>query len=81
MNHYEDEKEEFEKTKLLCRFLNPMAAAEIFDKKKVVHTESTKSTMFEEMSKNMKHKYTPEELEAIMKDPKHYADLDVIKPA
>ena len=84
MNHYKDVDEAFEETKLLCRFLNPTAAAEIFDKltdRKIVRTESTESLMYEQMSKDLKSRYTPEELQAIMKDPKHYAELDVIKPA
>lgn len=81
MNHYKDEEEDFEKTKLLCRFLNPAAAVEIFDKRKVERTESTESMMYEQMAKDLKHRYSPEELQAIMKDPKHYAELDVIKPA
>lgn len=58
-----------------------MAAAEIFDKKKVEVTVSTDDYFFKQMSQDLKGKYTPEELEAIMKDPKHYTELDVIKPA
>lgn len=81
MNHYKDEEEDFEKTKILCRFLNPTAAAAIWDKKKVERTESTESLLFDQMSKDLKNRYTPEELQAIMKDPKHYAELDVIERA
>lgn len=58
-----------------------MAASEIFDKKKVERTVSTDSDFYKQMSQSMKGKYTPEELEAIMKDPKHYAELDVIERA
>ena len=79
MNHYKDEEEDFEKTKLLCRFLNPDAAATIFDKKQVEVTVSTESVLFEQMSKDLKGKYSPEELEAMMKDPKHYSSLDKIQ--
>lgn len=81
MNHFRDEEENFEKTKLLCRFLNPAAAAAIFDRKTVEVTVSTESSMFDQMAKDLKGKYTPQELEAMMKDPKHYAGLDVIEKA
>lgn len=80
MNHFKDEEDDFEKTKLLCRFLNPMAAATIFDKKEV-ETISTQGLLFDQMAKDLKGKYSPQELEAIMKDPKHYAELDVIEKA
>lgn len=79
MNHFKDEEEDFEKTKLLCRFLNPQAAQVIFDGKTVDVTTSSKETLFDQMSKDLKGRYTPQELEAIMKDPKHYAELDVIE--
>lgn len=79
MNHFKDDAEDFEKTKLLCRFLNPAAAIAIFDKKAMDVTVSTESTMFDAMAKDLKGKYTPQELEAIMKDPKHYSELDVIE--
>jgi len=58
-----------------------MAAASIFDKKEVEVTVSTDNVFYEQMSKDLKGRYSPEELEAIMKDPKHYTELDVIKPA
>jgi hypothetical protein len=80
MNHFEDVKEDFEQTKLLCRFLNPIAAQTLFDKKQE-RTESTEDVFYDQMSKDLKHKYTPQELAAIMKDPKHYAELDVIEQA
>jgi len=66
---------------LLCRFLNPAAAETIFDGKKVEKTESTKDTMFENMARDLKGKYTPEELQAMMDDPKHYEGLDRIEKA
>jgi hypothetical protein len=81
MNYLKDEEDDFEKTKLLCRFLNPIAAAQLFDKQKVEITVSTESVLYDQMSKDLKSKYTPQELEAIMKDPKHYAGLDVIEKA
>ena len=80
MNHFKDEEEDFEKTKLLCRFMNPAAAAEFWDKKDHVDmTVSTEDVLFKQMSKDLKGKYTPEELQAIMNDPKHYSELDVIE--
>lgn len=81
MNHFKDVEEDFEVTKLLCRFVNPMAASEVFDKKKIEVTTSTDDLFYKQMSEDLKGRYTPEELEAIMKDPKHYTELDVIKPA
>ena len=81
MNHFKDEEEDFEKTKLLCRFLNPQAAQAIFDKKTVEVTVSTESVLFDQMAKDLKGKYSPQELETIMKDPKHYAELDRIEQA
>jgi hypothetical protein len=65
----------------LCRFLNPQAAETIFDGKKVEKTESTKDTMFENMAKDLKGKYTPEELQAMMDDPARYSNLDRIEKA
>jgi len=65
----------------LCRFLNPKAAEVIFDGKKTDVTISTESTLFDQMSKDLKGKYTAEELAAIMKDPKHYSELDIIEKA
>jgi hypothetical protein len=81
MNNFKDDEEDFEKTKLLCRFLNPEAAASIFDKKTVDVTTSTESVLFDQMSNDLKGKYSPQELEAIMKDPKHYSELDRIEQA
>lgn len=80
MNHFKDQEEDFEKFKMLCRFMNPDAAAIIFDKKEVIKTESTEN-MFEEMSKDLKGKYTPEELQAMLEDPEHYQTLDKIERA
>ncbi|MGH7974983.1 MAG: hypothetical protein ACREBR_05630 [bacterium] len=81
MNHFKDEEDDFEKTKLLCRFVNPQAASIFWDKKETETTISTESLLYNQMAKDLKHKYTPQELEAFMSDPKHYAELDVIKGA
>ena len=80
-NHFKDQEEEFESTKILCRFLNPAAAKDIWDKKDTETTTSTKDTMFDAMAKDLKGKYTPEELQAMMDDPKRYAGYDVIEKA
>lgn len=61
--------------------MNPQAAEMIFDGKKVEKTESTKDMMFEVMAKDLKGKYTPEELQAMMDDPKHFSELDRIEKA
>lgn len=81
MNHFKDEEEEWKKQELLCRFINPTAAAEVFDQKLVEKTVSTEDVLFDQMSKDLKGRYTPEELAEIMKDPKHYAELDRIEKA
>ena len=81
MNHLQDEQEEWKKQELLCTFINPQAASTLFGKKDVETTESTKDVMFDQISKDLGHRYTPEELEAIMKDPKHYSELDRIEKA
>ena len=65
----------------MCRFLNPQAASAFFDGKHVEVTTSNKDILFDQMAKDLKGKYTPEELEAIMKDPKHYSELDRIEKA
>lgn len=79
MNHYRDEEEEFQKTKLLCRFINPTAAEALFDKKDIVKTESTEDILFENMAQDLKGKYTAEELQQILADPEHYQNLDKIE--
>ena len=81
MNHFKDEEEEWKKQELLCRFINPQAASVLFDKKDVIETISTEDILFKQMSKDLKGKYTPEELQAIMDDPKHYSELDRIEKA
>ena len=81
-NHFRDQEEEFDKIKLLTRFINPQAAAEVWDKKKTEVTVSTKNVLYEQMSKDLKNKYTAEELELMMSDPKHYTeDLTKIEKA
>lgn len=79
MNHFKDKEEEFENTKWICRFLNATVAEEVFDGKKVVVTTSTKDILFDQMSKDLKNKYTPEELEDIMNNPKRYSEYDRIE--
>lgn len=37
--------------------------------------------MLEQMQKDLKDKYSKEELQAILNDPKHYSELDVIQKA
>jgi hypothetical protein len=59
--------------------LNPQAAGEIFDGKKVERTVSTEDFLFSQMAKDLKGKYTPEELKAMMDDPKHFSELDRIE--
>lgn len=81
MNHFKDEEEDWKKQELLCRFINPTAAAEFFDKKDVAKTISTEDVLFDQMSKDLKGRYTPAELAEIMKNPKHYSELDRIEKA
>lgn len=79
MNHFKDEEEDWKKQELLCMFINPQAADSLFNKKSVETTVSTEDTIFTQISQDLKGRYTPEELSAIMKDPKHYAELDRIE--
>lgn len=81
LNYYKDQQDDFDKIKLLCRFINPEAAHKIFDAKETEVTVNTDSMVFEGISKDMKGKYTKEELQAIMDDPKHFSELDVIQKA
>lgn len=81
INYYKDQQDEFNKIKLICRFINPEAAKTVFDKAEVEVTESSEDFMLEQMSKDLKGKYTPEELKAMMDDPKHYESLDRIEKA
>ena len=64
---------------MICRFLNPQAAEAIFDGKKVERTESTPDVLFDNMAKDLKGKYTPEELKSMLEDPKHWEQLDRIE--
>jgi len=79
MNHSKDEEEEWKKFEYLCRFINPQAATEVFDQKVIEKTVSTEDVLFEQMSKDLKGKYSPKELKAIMEDPKHHSELDRIE--
>ena len=81
-NHFKDQEEDFKNIQVICRFLNPAAAASIWDKKEQEVTVSTKNVLYDQMSKDLKGKYSPEELEAMMADPKHYSeDLTRIEKA
>lgn len=79
INYYKDQQEEFDTIKLLCRFINPDMSHKVFDETKEEVTISTESVLFDQMSKDLKGKYTPEELKAILDDPKHYSELDRIE--
>jgi hypothetical protein len=81
-NHFKDQEENFENTKVLCRFLNPAVASAIWDRKDTEVTVSTPDVFFENISKDLKGKYSTEELAEMMKDPKHYSeDLTRIEKA
>ena len=80
-NHFKDQEESFESTKVLCRFLNPAAASALWDKKEQEVTVSTPDVFYQNIAKDLKGKYSPEELEAILRDPKHFSELDYIERA
>lgn len=80
-NFYADQNEDFDKYKLLLRFINPEGAKKLFDENKTEVTVSTEDFMFEQMSKDLKGKYSKEELAEIMEDPKHFSELDRIEKA
>jgi hypothetical protein len=80
-NHFKDQEEDWKKQELLCRFINPQIASVIFDKKDVEKTESTPDVFFDNVAKDLKGKYTPEELKSMLEDPKHWESLDRIEKA
>lgn len=54
-NHYQDKEEEFEVTKVLCRFINPEAAKLAFDKNEIV-TKVDESWLANELTENSSDK-------------------------
>lgn len=81
MNYFKDQEENFENTKVLCRFLNPPAASALWDKKDVEESVSTPYVLFDQMAQDLKGKYSPEELAQMMEDPKRYEGFDKIEKA
>jgi len=81
MNHFKDQEEKFENTKVLCRFLNPQAASALWDKKDVEESVSSPDVLFDQMAQDLNGKYSSEELAEMMEDPKHYEGLDKIEKA
>ena len=65
--------------KLLTRFINPEIAKKVWDESKVERTESTDDALYDLLPEKLKKKYSAEDLDEIMKDPKHYSELDVIE--
>lgn len=79
MNYFRDEEEDFRKIQTLCRFINPKAASEIWDKKEDAPIESVSNTFLDDVQKDLKGKYSKEELQAIFTDPQHYSELNKIE--
>lgn len=79
MNYYKDEEEQFEKLKLLCRFINPELATRIFDQTVIDSGEADSQEIFDELSKDLGGKYSAEEIAAMTNDPEHYHNLDKIE--
>lgn len=64
---------------MLCRFINPEVARRLFDENVIQRTDSTEDVMFDQMSKDLKGKYSADDLKRMMDDPKRYTELDRIE--
>jgi hypothetical protein len=82
-NYYKDQEEDFEKYKILCRFINPEAAKEFWDDEVVDDTKgvSDEEAFFEELRKHTKDPITTEELKDRVMNPEKYdqESLDTIE--
>jgi len=77
-NYYKDQEEDLEKYKLICRFINPQAAAEIWDKKPISDTVSEKNNdeIFKEILAHSKSGISVSELQKRVQNPEEYVEPD-----
>jgi hypothetical protein len=84
-NYYKDQEEDLEKFKLICRFINPQAAAEIWDEKTVSEAVSDENNdeIWKEILAHSKSGISPSELKKRVQHPEEYSkpedDLDTIE--
>lgn len=81
-NHFKDKEEEFENTKLICKFLNPHAADKIFDKKGEQEVAVPDDAFLKEVQENASERITTEDLTSRLEkvgEPDDSDDLDVIE--
>ena len=82
-NYYKDQDEDFEKYKIICRFINPKAASELWDEKIIDDTVgvSDDAVFWEEVKKHTKNPITTEELKVRIMNPEQYdaENLDSIE--
>ncbi len=73
-NYYKDQDEDFEKYKIICRFINFKAASELWDEKVPDDTGgvSDDSTFWEEVKKHTKKNISTEELKDRIMNPEQY---------
>jgi hypothetical protein len=76
-NYYKDQEEELEKYKLICRFINPNAAHEIFDggtakKETIERSNVNEEAVLAEIMKHTKTKLSAAELKDRIYNPEEY---------
>lgn len=80
-NHYQDIENELETTKMVCRFINPQLAQNIFDVKHEV-TVGDMDEILEDINKYGKSKIDASTLQQLFKDPNALSsepDIDIIE--
>ena len=82
-NYYKDQDEDFEKYKIVCRFINFKAASEMWDEKVIDDKSgvSDDAAFWEEVQKHTKSNLSAEELKQRMENPEKYdiSNLDSIE--
>lgn len=77
-NYYKDQEEDLEKFKLICRFINPKAAAEIWDVKTVSEAvpDENNDEIWKEILSHTKSGITVSDLKKRINNPEEYVDPD-----
>lgn len=80
-NYYKDEEVEWQKLQLLCRFINPDAAKQIFDQENVDTFEVTDDDFFQEINEHSSEKVDNQKLQnALNSRISDQENLDIIVP-
>lgn len=78
-NYYQDQQDDLEKYKLICRFVNPEAARAVWDQDSVETTESSDYADFlQQVQAHSKQQINPAELADRIHNPEKY-DIDTIE--